>query len=94
MPLAYKQQVFDTHSLTYPDSKARTLPTCGKTALRDSLRSLFTPPAPPCPAVPCEIDVNHSEAYFSGVAPADGTGVAPVGGTKGVQLACLTSSAL
>ncbi len=22
------------------------------------------------PAVPCEIDVNHSEAYFTGVSPA------------------------
>jgi hypothetical protein len=25
--------------------------------------------------MPCEIGVNHREAYFTGVAPADGTGV-------------------
>jgi len=24
-----------------------------------------------CPAVPCEIDANHSTAYFTGVAPED-----------------------
>jgi hypothetical protein len=33
------------------------------------------PVYPACPAVPSEIDINHSEAYFAGVAPADGTGV-------------------
>jgi hypothetical protein len=27
------------------------------------------------PAVPCEIGVNHGEAYLTGVAPEDGTGV-------------------
>ena len=27
------------------------------------------------PAVPCEMGVNHREAYFTWVAPKDGTGV-------------------
>ena len=38
---------------------------------------------PACPALPRSIDVNHSAAHLTGVAPADGTGVGPEDRTGG-----------